>query len=35
MAIIKAGKKVLWISQFLLALGYRLPGQSVNLKADN
>ncbi len=31
----EAGKEALWIAQFLAALGYRLPGHLVNLKADN
>ncbi len=35
MATTKAGKEALWIGQFLAALGYRLPGQPVSLKADN
>ncbi len=35
MATTEAGKEALWIGQFLAALGYRLPGQPVSLKADN
>lgn len=35
MATTKAGKKTLWIDQFLTALRYRLPGQPVSLKFDN
>lgn len=35
MAIIEARKEALQIAQFLAALGYRLSGQPVNLRADN
>ncbi len=35
MATTEAGKEALWIGQFLAALGYRLPGLPVSLKADN
>ncbi len=35
MATTEAIKEALWIGQFLAALGYRLPGQPVSLKADN
>ncbi len=35
MATTEAGKKALWIAQFLAALGYGLPGHPVSLKADN
>lgn len=35
MATTKAEKEALWIAQFFAALGYRLPGQLVNLIADN
>ncbi len=35
MATTEAGKEALWIAQFLAALGYRLPGYPVYLKADN
>lgn len=35
MATTEAGKEALWIARFLGALGYRLPGQPVDLKADN
>ena len=35
MATTEAGKEALWIGRFLAALGYRLPGQPVRLKADN
>ncbi len=35
MATTEAGMEALWFGQFLAALGYRLPGQLVSLKADN
>ena len=35
MATTEAGKEALWIARFLAALGYRLPGHPVSLKADN
>ena len=35
MATTEAGKEALWIGRFLAALGYRLPGQPVSLRADN
>ena len=35
MAITEAGKKVLWIAQFLAFLGFTLPDKLINLKADN
>ena len=35
MATTKAGKKALWIAQFLTALEYRLLGQQVGPRADN
>ena len=31
----KAGEEALWITRFLAALRYSLPGQPVDLKADN
>ncbi len=34
MATTEAGKEALWIARFLAALGYRLLGHPVNLKAD-
>ncbi len=35
MAITEAGKEVLWIARFLALLGFRLPDQPINLRADN
>ena len=35
MAKIEAGKEALWVAQFLACLGFRLPSQPVNLRADN
>lgn len=35
MATSKAGKKALWIVRFLAALGYRLLGQLISLRANN
>ena len=35
MATTEAGKEALWIARFLAALGYRLPGHPVSLRADN
>ena len=35
MATTKAEKNALWIARFLAALGYRLPGQPVSLRANN
>ncbi len=35
MAITEAGKEALWIARFLALLGFRLPDQPINLKADN
>ncbi len=35
MATTEAGKKALWISQFLTCLGFRLSNQSVDLRSDN
>ncbi len=34
-ATTEAGKKALWIGQFLTALRYRLPSRPVGLRADN
>ena len=34
-ATTEAGKEALWIAWFLAALGYRLPGYPVSLRADN
>ncbi len=35
MAVTEAGKEALWIAQFLAFLGFRLPDQPINLRADN
>lgn len=35
MTTTKAGEEPLWIARFLAALRYSLPGQPVDLKADN
>ncbi len=35
MATTEAGKKALWVAQFLACLGFRPPSQPVNLYADN
>ena len=35
MATKEAGKEALWVVRFLACLGFRLPSQPVNLRADN
>ncbi len=35
MAITETGKEALWIARFLACLGFRLPSQPVDLRADN
>ncbi len=35
MAITEAEKEALWIARFLSLLGFRLPDQPINLRADN
>ena len=35
MATMEAGKETLWVARFLACLKFRLPGQPVNLHADN
>ena len=35
MATTEAGKEALWISRFLTSVGFRLPNQPVDLRADN
>ncbi len=35
MTTTEAGKKALYISQFLTSLGFRLPNQPVDFRADN
>ena len=35
MATTEAGKEALWVSRFLACLGFRLPSQPVDLRADN
>lgn len=35
MAITKAEKETLWITQFLATLDYRLPGYLINFKTNN
>lgn len=35
MATTEAGKEVLWVAKFLAYLGFRLPSQLVDLRADN
>ncbi len=35
MAISEAGNKALWIAQFLVFLGFKLPDWPINLRADN
>ncbi len=35
MAKTEVGKEALWVPQFLACLGFRLPSQPVDLRADN
>lgn len=35
MVTTEAEKEALWIARYLGALGYRLPGHAVTLRADN